>query len=111
MPDEMVIAVYRPKAGKDADLLALIARHVPTLRAEGLATARPALLMRSRDGSYLEIFEWKDGSKSSDAAHSNPRVLAIWGPMHECCEFVSLGSLPEAAHPFPHFVAVDGVTI
>ena len=111
MPDEMVIAVYRPKAGKDAALLALIARHVATLRAEGLATSRPALLMRAGDGSYLEIFEWKGGTKSSDAAHSNPRVREIWDPMMECCDFGSLSSLPESAHPFPHFTAVDGVTI
>ncbi|MCG3133583.1 MAG: hypothetical protein HMLKMBBP_00782 [Planctomycetes bacterium] len=109
MNDEMVIAAYRPKAGQDAAVLALIARHVPTLRAEGLATQRPVLLMRASDGTYLEIFEWKGGTASSDAAHHNPRVLAIWGPMHEACEFVSLGALPEAGHPFPHFKAVDGV--
>jgi hypothetical protein len=110
MPSEIVIAVYRPKPGKERALEALIAKHVPTLRAAGLATSRPALLMRSADGAYLEVFEWKDGGASANAAHDDPRVRAIWDPMGDVCEFAPLSSVREAKDRFPHFRPVDGVT-
>ncbi len=37
----IVIVAYRPKPGKDADLLQLTREHVPLLRAEGLVTDHP----------------------------------------------------------------------
>jgi len=105
---EMVIALYRPKAGMEGALRELIAKHAPTLRKERLATDRPVLLLQAADGTFLEIFEWVPGG--AEKAHTNPAVLQVWGPMHECAEFVSLASLPESQTPFPHFRPVDGVT-
>ena len=104
----LVIALYRPKAGKEEALRELIAKHAPTLRKERLATDRPVVLLQASDGTYLEIFEWVPGG--AEKAHTNPAVLAVWGPMHECCEFATLDSLPESRQPFPHFRPVDGVT-
>ena len=105
---EMVIAMYRPHEGKDAELRELIARHMPALRAEGLVTDRPATLMRAGDGTYLEVFEWKPGASS--AAHTNPAVQAVWGPMMEVADFPALGDLAEAGGRFPHFEPIDGLT-
>ena len=105
----LVMALYRPKPGKDAAVRALIARHVPTLRSLALATERPVLLLQADDGTYLEIFEWKPGA--AQAAHTNPGVLEIWGPMHEAADFVRLADLEESGRPFPHFRAVEGVTV
>jgi hypothetical protein len=105
---DMVIAMYRPKPGKEAALRELIAKHVPTLRKRKLATDRPVVLLQATDGTFLEIFEWLPGAP--EKAHSDPAVLAVWGPMHECADFATLASLPECQGPFPHFRAVDGVT-
>lgn len=110
MARELVIALYRPKRGKAKALEALLAKHVRTLRKLGLATKRPAVLMRSKDGTYLEVFEWKDGGKSAHRAHSDPAVRAIWDAMEPVCDWVPLGSVPEARDRFPHFTPVDGVT-
>ena len=109
MPNEVVIAVYRPKPGKDAEAREIIAGHVPTLRTLGLATSRPVVLLQASDGSYLEIFEWVEGG--ADKAHHDPRVMAVWNRIGETCEMLPLSALPGAQHPFAHFVAVDGVTI
>ncbi|MCE9636712.1 MAG: hypothetical protein K8T90_13495 [Planctomycetes bacterium] len=106
---DVVMAVYRPKAGKDAEVRAIIADHVPTLRACGLATARPVALLQASDGTYVEIFEWVRGG--ADRAHSDPRVLSLWGKFAEVCEFLPLTALPGADRPFPHFRAVEGVTV
>jgi hypothetical protein len=104
----VVVAMYRPKPRKDAALRKLIAKHLPVLRKQKLATKRPAMLLQASDGTYLEIFEWVPGG--AEKAHTNPAVLAVWGPMHDVCDFVTLADLPESEGPFPHFRAVDGVT-
>jgi len=105
--EQVVIAIYRPREGGDERLRELIAGHVPTLRRVGLATSRPALLLRTLDGgAYLEVFGWVDEHASS-RAHETPEVQAIWGAMGEVADFVALGELAEAAHRFPHFEPVE----
>ena len=101
----MVIAVFRPKPGKDADLMDCMRDHQPTLRAEGLVTDRPAYVMRASDGALLEVFEWKSQA-AIDAAHANPRVQALWARYAACCDYGTLADLPEAAMLFPGFAPV-----
>lgn len=59
---DMVIVAYRPKPGREEDLLALTREHVPALRRLGLATERPALAMRAKSGDVVEVFEWREGA-------------------------------------------------
>jgi quinol monooxygenase YgiN len=101
----IVIAVFRPKPGKEADLLACARDHLPVLRAEGLATSLPSLVLRSKDGSLLEIFEWASHA-AIDEAHSNPRVLALWERYEACCDYATLDDLDEARMMFPDFERV-----
>ncbi len=107
MAREMVTALYKPKAGKEDELKALIAQHVPTLVRLGLATNRPPVVMRSyADGTYIEVFEWVS-HEAAQAAHGDPEVQKIWGPMAEVCTFVPLAELQESTRTFPHFAPVD----
>ena len=109
MPGEIVTALYRPRPGKEGALRALLKRHVATLRAEGLATRRPVVLMRSRaDRTYVEVFEWAT-AESAGEAHVNPRVAEIWKGMGEVCDMLTLADLKEATERFPHFEPVDGL--
>lgn len=103
MNPEIVIAMYRPHEGKDADLRALIREHIPTLRRLALITDRPAMLLQARNGTYLEIFEWKEVR----VAHDYPEVMRIWDAMELVADFVSLASLGEAPLSFPHFTPID----
>lgn len=102
---DMVIAVFRPKPGREDDLLALTREHVPILRRLGLATDRPALAMRSKDGMIVEVFEWKDGSIAT--AHEHPEVLAMWSRYEIACDYVTLDALPEAKDLFAQFEPID----
>jgi quinol monooxygenase YgiN len=70
----IVIVAYRPKPGKDQELLELVRSRVPTLRNERLVTDRIPTIMRARDGTIIEVSEWKSRA-AIDAAHQNPRVL------------------------------------
>lgn len=102
----IVIAAFRPKAGCEADLLDVIRDRLPLLRRLGLATDRVNVTMRSGDGVILDVSEWVDDA-AIEAAHRHPDVLAHWKRYEELCEYVSLDSLPESAHPFSTFDAVE----
>jgi hypothetical protein len=56
---KFVIVAYRPRPGKEQELLQLTREHLPILRSEGLATDRPSYVMKSADGTIVEVFEWK----------------------------------------------------
>ncbi|MDX1583957.1 MAG: hypothetical protein R3338_10205, partial [Thermoanaerobaculia bacterium] len=56
---QFVIACYRPKEGKEEHLVEEVRKHVPTLRQEGLVTDRSPYIMRSKDRTIIEVFEWE----------------------------------------------------
>jgi quinol monooxygenase YgiN len=101
-----VIVAYRPKAGKEKDLLALVRARVPTLAREGLVTDRPPVIMRARDGTIIEVSEWKS-REAIDAAHKNPNVLAMWEKFFALCDCVPLKTLPETEEMFAGFEPID----
>jgi quinol monooxygenase YgiN len=100
------IVAYRPKPGKENELLELVRNRVPTLRKEGLVTDRVPAIMRSRDSTIVEVSEWKS-QEAIDAAHRNPNVLAMWDKFFAICECVPLDTLPEAADMFAGFTPVE----
>lgn len=101
-----VIAVYRPHEGKDQELVELLETHLPTLRAEGLATERESVVLRAGDGTLLEIFDWVSG-EAVEAAHTNEAVQKMWEAFAAVCDFATLDSLAEAEKVFPHFERVE----
>ena len=101
-----VIAAYRPKPGRETELDQLVAGHVFLLRAEGLVTERPPYVMKSSDGTVIEVFEWK--SKTSiDEAHHNDDVKTLWARFEECCTHVPLSNLDECRALFAEFSPVS----
>jgi len=98
---DIVIAAYRPKPGKEAELRALVVEHVPYLRRLGLATDRPETMMRAKDGTLIEVFEWRDGGIA--AAHQDARVHDLWARFGAVCDHVPLASLDEAKGLFAGF--------
>ena len=101
-----VIVAYRPKSGKDAELLQLVRDRVPTLRREGLVSDRAPIIMRASDGTIIEASEWKSAA-AIEAAHANPNVLAMWDGFYAACDFLLLKDLPEAAEMFAGFEPVE----
>jgi quinol monooxygenase YgiN len=101
----VAVVAYRPKPGKDKELLELVRNRVPTLRKEGLVTDRVPIIMRSRDGTIVEVSEWKS-REAIDAAHKNPNVLAMWEKFFAVCDCVPLKTLPEANDMFAGFTPI-----
>jgi quinol monooxygenase YgiN len=106
MPGVCVIVAYRPKPGKDDEVLALVRSRVPNLRKEGLVTDRRPVIMRSRDGTIIEVSEWKS-REAIDAAHKNPNVLAMWNKFFAVCDCVPLNTLAEAQEMFAGFEPIE----
>ncbi|HUJ62777.1 MAG TPA: hypothetical protein VLX92_29950 [Kofleriaceae bacterium] len=79
------MVMYVPKPGKEAELLALVKKHEPALRAAGLCTKDAFTLwkgfdIRKQRTQYIETFSWKDG-RAAEHAHQTPEVMAVWEPM------------------------------
>lgn len=98
----VVIVAYRPKAGRENELLEIVRSRVPTLRQEGLVTDRVPVMMRAKDGTIIEVSEWKS-HEAIEAAHKNPRVLALWDKFFAVCDCVPLKTVPEAETMFAGF--------
>jgi quinol monooxygenase YgiN len=102
----IVIVAYRPKPGKESETLDLVGSRVPTLRKEALVTERTPIIMRARDGTIMEVSEWKS-QQAIDAAHKNPNVLAMWNRFFAVCDCVPLNQLSESAEMFAGFEPVS----
>lgn len=102
----VIIAAYRPKDGAEAEFEKTLAEHIPTLRQQNLLTDRPEVRMRTEDGVFLELFEWR----SQDAireAHVSEVVQRIWENLDAVCDYVPLADLPESSDRFAHFTALQ----
>lgn len=95
----IVVAVYKPRPGKEADLAALVSGHVDRLRSVGLATERAPIAARAADGTIVEVFEWV----SEDAiasAHAHPVVQAMWQQFEACCWYETPSNVPDLQRMF-----------
>lgn len=99
------IASFRPRPGREADLLAVMHDRAVLMKKLGLVTDRPAIHARSREGMVLMISEWKS-REAIETAHSTPAVQALWERFETCCEYVSLDALSEVREPFASFEAI-----
>ena len=102
----VVIVAYRPKPGKADVLLSEVRDHSHLLRSEGLATDRHAIIMRARNGTILEVFEWASPA-AIEEAHENARVQAMWARFDTLCDYTPLNTLNESADLFAEFESVD----
>jgi hypothetical protein len=99
------VACYKPRLGYEAALLELVRDHLPPLRSQGLVTDRTPIVMRTADGTIVEVFEWV----SQDAiagAHHNPVVIDLWKRCEAVCAYETPSNLAEFQRMFSHFEPV-----
>lgn len=98
----IVISAYKPKEGKAEALKVLMRTHLPRLHKEVLVTDRKSVMMEAADGTIIEVFEWLS-KEAIEKAHTNPNVLQMWAEYGEVCDYVPIGTVPEAAQMFSSF--------
>ena len=96
------VACYKPKPGCEDALLELVRSHLPPLRAEGLVAERPSIVMRTADGTIVEIFEWIS-QEAIAGAHKNLIVLDLWKRFEAVCSYEIPSNLVEFQNMFGHF--------
>ena len=101
-----VIAVYKPKPGKEAALKELMKTHLPRLKQEGLVRDKEPYIMEAADGTVVEVFEWLS-DEAIQQAHTNPAVLQMWAEYAEVCDYIPVGNLAEAGNLFSGFMALN----
>lgn len=78
------VCIYRMKEAKEAEFLALLDKHWPTLKNAGLVTSEPSKVYRTFDRKdrvcYIEIFTWVN-AEAPNVAHQTPSVMQVWEPM------------------------------
>jgi len=83
---ETVVITFHAKAGAEAELAQVIARHWQTARRLKMIRETPHLTLRSAEGAqtdFVEIMTWRDASVP-DAAP--PEIQKIWAEMNRLVE-------------------------
>jgi quinol monooxygenase YgiN len=96
-PPVRMLCTYRPRKGKEKELLSLVKNNWTTLKRAGLVTKDRAIVYRATDKKsgrvyFVESFSWMNG-EASDAAHRNPEVMAVWDAMGALLEGMELASI------------------
>jgi len=83
---ETVMITLHAKAGAEAELAQVIARHWDTARRLKMIRETPHLTLRSAEGGqtdFVEIMTWRDASVPDSAP---PEIQKIWGEMNRLVE-------------------------
>jgi quinol monooxygenase YgiN len=101
-----VICPYKPKPGKEQEFLEVLKTHIPILSGQGLVREQKSLVLRSKNGTIIEIFEWKS-QEAIEQAHKNPAVLEMWKEFDKTCTYEKLADLEECKNLFAGFIPVE----
>jgi hypothetical protein len=99
------VACYKPRAGCEEALLNLVRNHLPPLRDQGLVTDRSSIVMRTSNGTIVEVFEWVS-QEAIAGAHNNPAVLELWKRFETVCTYEIPSNISEFQKMFAHFEPV-----
>jgi hypothetical protein len=79
---ETVLSTFRPRAGKEDELLKTMDKNRSTLLKLGLVVQQPHIVLRGKDDAgktiFVEIFTWRDHEA---ADHVPAEVQAIWNQL------------------------------
>jgi hypothetical protein len=80
---ETVMATFRPKAGAEAELKAVIAAHWDAARRLNLVLPEPHVTLELKDETrapyYVDVFTWRDRDIPDDAPEE---IQKIWNDMN-----------------------------
>jgi quinol monooxygenase YgiN len=98
----ITIACFKPRPGHESALLQLVRGHHAQLKSIGLVTDRLPIIMRTAEGTIVEVFEWRS-KEAIDAAHTHPVVLEMWKQFEAACWYETPANIAEFQNMFSHF--------
>lgn len=100
------IVLYRPRKGKEEELLKHMRDAFPMLRRNGFITDRKVTGMKARDGRVMVVFEWVT-AEAMDSAGEHPEVQEYWMEADRISSFEKPADLPELQRLLPDFEPVN----
>ena len=100
------LSAYRPRPGREVELVAHFRSEVAAMRIRGHITSRPAPICRTSRGEYLVVIEWVTPT-SVDEAHRDPVVLDIWKRKEALVEYIGPAALDGSDTPFVSYEVVE----
>ena len=98
----MSLSAYRPRPGRDDEVVPHLREEVATLRAYGYITSRPAPICLTARGEYLVISEWATET-SVDEAHADDVILEVWRRKEKLVEYIAPADLEGSGVPFASY--------
>ena len=108
MPSRISLAAYRPRSGRDAELLEVFEAEFACLRAGGHVTDRPVPICRTDRGEYLAILEWSS-DHAVDDAHQDAEVVRVWARKAEVAEYMAPRDLAGSDVPFVSYTRLRDI--
>jgi hypothetical protein len=102
----LTVAVYRPRPGREGEVLPHLRREIATIRERGYFTTRPAAICRSHAGAYLVLTEWAT-EQSVDAAQADDVVVGLWRRKEQLVAYLAPSEVDGADILFPSFEVIE----
>jgi heme-degrading monooxygenase HmoA len=106
MTSRLSLSAYRPRPGREDEVVRHFRREVATLRARGHITSRPAPICRTARGEYLVVVEWATET-SVDDAHADDAVLEVWRAKEQLVEYLGPRELDGSDVPFVSYDVLE----
>jgi len=100
----MGIVAYRAIEGHERKLLSLLKKQAPLLKSLG-GISEGAFLMKSIDGTFISIFEWKSMPAKKKAMESE-ELMNLWDEIENHGTMVRLSSVPETKEVITNFRSI-----
>ena len=104
----IAIGAYRVHEGNDEQFLEALRQDLVTMRAEGLISDWPAMILKAGPDVYLQLVEWADADAPARSS-ANERVMAIWTKKRTLADYLSLSEVPGADRLFPSFEEIPTI--
>jgi hypothetical protein len=106
MPSRLSLSAYRPRPGREDEVLAHLRHEVATLRQRGHITSRPVPICRTGRGEYLVVAEWAT-DLSVDEAHADEVILEVWRRKEQLVEYLGPADLDGSDVPFASYDVLE----
>jgi hypothetical protein len=102
---QIALILYSPRKDREQELVEMLQNNIPVMRKLGLITDREQILARTKDGSIIQLFEWKS-EESQDQAMAHPVVQEMWLKVGNISEFQKPAAVAEFNEVFSMFETI-----
>jgi len=100
----MGIVAFRAIEGHERKLLSLLKKQAPLLKSLG-GISEGSFLMKSIDGTFISVFEWKSMPAKNKAMESE-ELISLWNEIRQHGIMVKLSSVPETREVITNFKSI-----